>query len=58
MVKIICDLSGYSADYILFGEEANIMSETKSLLKKFSKEEVIAGCKALKKIALLIREDK
>lgn len=57
-LKILCDLTGLSADYILFGEDSNIMFETKTILKKFSKEEVVAGCKALKKLALLIKDSK
>ena len=55
-LKTLCDLSNLSADYILFGEENTIISDTKILLKKFDKEQIVAGCKTLKKLALLIKD--
>lgn len=54
-LKLLCDLTGYSADYILFGNETDILVNTKILLKKFDKEQIVTGCKMLKKMALLIK---
>lgn len=54
-LKVLCDLTGLSSDYILFGEEETIVADTKILLKKFDKEQITAGCKMLKKMALLIK---
>lgn len=54
-LKVLCDLSGLTSDYILFGEETNIIVNTKLLLKKFDKEQITTGCKMLKKMALLIK---
>ena len=54
-LKILCDLSGLTSDYILFGDESDIIVDTKILLKKFDKEQINTGCKMLKKMAILIR---
>ena len=56
-LKILCDMTGLTADYILFGDESNVIVDTKILLKKFDKEQIITGCKMLKKLALLIKSD-
>ena len=56
-LKILCDLTGYTADYILFGDETDVIVNTKILLKKFDKEQIVTGCKMLKKMALLIKGD-
>jgi len=54
-LKLLCDISGLTADYILFGDETDIIINTKILLKKFDKDQITAGCKMLKKMALLIK---
>ena len=54
-LKVLCDLTGYTADYILFGDETDVIVNTKMLLKKFDKEQIVTGCKMLKKMALLIK---
>ncbi len=55
-LKILCDLSGFSSDYILFGKEENITDNTKKLLQKFSKEQIEYGCKTLMDLALFLKE--
>ena len=39
-IKKLRDLSGHSADYILYGLDDNIINKTKELLTKYSEEEI------------------
>ncbi len=55
-LKVLCDLTGLSADYILFGKDNNVSSNTKELLSQFSKEQIELGCETLQKLALFIKE--
>lgn len=54
-VKILCDLTHLSSDYILFGKNTNIVNDTKDLLSDFSESQIELGCDMLKKLALMIK---
>ncbi len=54
-LKILCDLTNLSADYILFGKNNNMIDDTQKLLSEFSTEQIQTGCEALQKLALLIK---
>ena len=49
------DLSGHSSDYILFGLDDSVISETKKYLKKYSSKELINSIDIIKKLTLLLR---
>lgn len=53
-LKILCDMTNLSADYILFGKDNNIKNETKEILSEFSDEQLEIGFDMLKKLALFI----
>lgn len=55
-LKILCDLSGLSADYILFGKDKNILNDTKNILSEFTYSQIVNGCDTLKKLALFIKD--
>ncbi len=55
-LKILCDLSNLSADYILFGKNTNTVSDTRNVLSDLTEEQIEIGCDMLKKLALFIRE--
>lgn len=54
-LKILCDITNLSADYILFGKDTNIKNETREILSEFSDEQLEIGCDTLKKLALFIK---
>lgn len=54
-LKILCDMTNLSADYILFGKDNNIKNETKEILSEFSDEQLEIGFDMLKKLALFIK---
>ena len=56
-LKILCDFTNLSADYILFGKNENLVNDTKNILSEFSENEIEIGCDMLKKLALLIKEN-
>lgn len=56
-LKKMCDISGYSADYILFGKGNNEVEKTKSVLDEFSVYEIEEACDIIKKIAGFIKGD-
>ncbi|MBO5349555.1 MAG: helix-turn-helix transcriptional regulator [Clostridia bacterium] len=55
-LKILCDISNLSADYILFGKDDNKPNNTKEILSEFSDEQLEIGCDVLKHLALLIKK--
>lgn len=55
-LKILCDLTGLSSDYILFGRDKNILNDTKNILSEFTEEQIETGCNILKRLALLIKK--
>lgn len=56
-LKILCDLTGLSADYILFGKDSNVVNNTKNILADFSIEQIQTGCNMLKELAVLIKDN-
>ena len=54
-LKVLCDLTNLSADYILFGRDNNIVGNTQKALSDFSTEQIEVGCEILQKLALLIK---
>ena len=57
-LKVLCDLTNLSADYILFGKDTTVIDNTKNLLAEFSQEEIENGCETLKKLALMLKNAK
>ena len=55
-LKKFRDLSGHSADYILFGIDDECLSKTKKLLKHYSEAEIIAALEVVEKLAFYIKE--
>lgn len=51
----LCQISGYSADYILFGKEDGVTDRTKEVLSEFSDEQIQEACEILNKIAKFIK---
>ena len=54
-LKILCDITNLSADYILFGKDNNITNDTQKALSGFSDEQIKNACDTLKDLALLIK---
>ena len=54
-LKLLCDLTNLSADYILFGKDSNLVESTKKTLSQFSDIQIETGCKALNDLALFIK---
>lgn len=54
-LKKLCEISGYSADYILFGKDANVVKETKIELEKYSDEQIKSACDVIQKLALFMK---
>lgn len=57
-LKKLCEISGYSADYILFGKDNKISKETENLLAEFSNYQIEEACEIIKKIAVFIKNSK
>lgn len=55
-LKVLCDFTNLSADYILFGKNQNIVNDTKNVLSEFTENQIEVGCDILKKLALFIKE--
>lgn len=56
-LKVLCDLTNLSSDYILFGKNKDIVNNTKSILSEFTENQIEVGCDMLKKLALFIKEN-
>jgi len=54
-LKILCDLTNSSSDYILFGKDNDIIINTQEVLSEFSNEQIEAGCEALQKLSFLLK---
>ncbi len=57
-LKILCDLTNLSADYILFGKKTKIVNSTNKLLCNYTDEQLQSGCEALLSLASFIKECK
>ncbi len=56
-LKKLCDISGYSADYILFGKDVNRVKDTKDELQNYSEEQIHEVCEIIKNIAIFIKNN-
>ena len=54
-LKILCDITGLSADYILFGKDSNSTLKLSKELADYSDEEIKLGCATLENLALLLK---
>ena len=55
-LKILCDFTNLSADYILFGKNQNMVNDTKDILAEFTENQIELGCDMIKKLALFIKD--
>lgn len=53
-IRKLRDLSGHSADYILYGLDDTIINKTKFLLQKYTENQIINSFEIIKNIALFI----
>ena len=56
-IKLLRDLSGHSADYILYGLDDSVINETRILLQKYSEKQIIESLKIAKSLCLLLKDD-
>ena len=56
-LKLLCEYTNISADYILFGNDSNLISETKLCLNKFTDKQIKHGCNMLKELALFLSKE-
>ena len=54
-LKILCDITGLSADYILFGKDSNSTLKLSKELADYSDEEIELGCATLENLALFLK---
>ncbi len=54
-LKVLCDFTNLSADYILFGKDDAIVDNTKNFLSDFTSDQIQTGCNMLKELANLIK---
>ena len=57
-IRKFCEVSGHSADYILFGLDDKCIDKTKNLLKNYTEEEIIKALDVIEKLSLCIRKSK
>ena len=55
-IKKLRDLSGHSADYILYGLDDKLIAKTKKLLDLYSDEEIAHAISILNDIAIFIKK--
>lgn len=55
-IKKLRDLSGHSADYILYGLDDTIITKTKFLLEQYDEEKIIKGIEILKNFVSFLDE--
>lgn len=55
-LKVLCDVTRMSADYILFGKNNDLPNKTKKILSEFTDEQLKAGLDTLQKLAILIKK--
>ena len=54
-IRKLRDLSGHSADYILYGLDDTIINKTKELLSKYTDKEIKTAMNIIKDIAIFIK---
>lgn len=55
-VRKLCEISGHSSDYILFGLDDSTIKETRELLKKYSVAELKHSIKIIKEITMFLKD--
>ena len=55
-LKKFREVSGHTADYILFGLDDNCINKTKKLLKKYSEEEITSSLEVVDNLITLIKK--
>lgn len=55
-VKKLREISGHSADYILFGLDDDLLTETRKGLEVYSEEEIIKAINVIKDILLFMKK--
>ena len=50
------EVSGHSADYILFGVDDKSINKTKKLLKNYSDEEIVDALSIIEKLSMFIKK--
>lgn len=56
-LKKLCNLSGYSADYILFGKDKDVIKKTKKELEGFTDKQIQDVCKIITQVAIFIKNN-
>ena len=54
-IKKLRNLSGHSADYILYGLDDNIIKETNKYLQQYSESEIIGAIEIIKNISVFMK---
>lgn len=54
-IKLLRDISGHSADYILFGLDDDILRNTKIFLQRYDEKELMGALDMIKEIAFVLR---
>lgn len=54
-IKKLRDLSGHSADYILYGLDDSVINKTKKCLEKYSETQIINTIEMVKEITLFMK---
>ena len=55
-IKKLRDLSGHSADYILYGLDDSVINKTKDLLNNYTEQEIHKALELLNEIAIFIKK--
>lgn len=53
-IKLLRDLSGHSADYILFGLDDSVINQTKTFLQKYDEKELSAALDMINELVFVL----
>ncbi|MCR5145865.1 MAG: helix-turn-helix domain-containing protein [Clostridia bacterium] len=56
-LRKLCEISGYTSDYILFGKRMDMLNETKALFLEYNEEQIEDACEILKRMSKIIRRN-
>lgn len=54
-LQTLCNLSGLSADYILFGKDSSLPAKVQNSLSEYTDEQIDSGLEALEKFAFFLK---
>ena len=54
-LQILCNVTGLTSDYILFGQDPALPLEVRKALSNYSDAQISSGCKTLEKFALFLK---